>query len=91
MSRKTVHILLKIDVEGFESEVFNGASQTLGDDTLKAIIIELNESGTRYNYNDSAIQNKLYALGFNSYSYNPIKRELLKQNSLNNSNSDNFL
>jgi FkbM family methyltransferase len=84
-----IPILLKIDVEGFESEVLNGASQTLADDNLKAIIIELNGSGTRYNYNESAIQNKLYALGFKPYSYNPIKRELLKQNDLNI--SDNFL
>jgi FkbM family methyltransferase len=56
---KRIPILLKIDVEGFESEVLNGASHTLADENLKAIIIELNGSGTRYNYNESAIQNKL--------------------------------
>jgi FkbM family methyltransferase len=86
---KRIPILLKIDVEGFESEVLNGASHTLADKNLKAIIIELNGSGTRYNYNESAIQKKLYDLGFNPYTYDPVKRELLKQNTSNN--SDNFL
>jgi FkbM family methyltransferase len=88
---KRTPILLKIDVEGFETEVLNGASQTLAGNTLKAIIIELNGSGARYNYNESAIQEKLYNLGFAPYTYDPVKRELLKQNNLNNSNSDNFL
>ena len=35
-------ILIKIDVEGFETEVINGGVQTLKSDSLKAIIIELN-------------------------------------------------
>jgi FkbM family methyltransferase len=88
---KRTPILLKIDVEGFETEVLNGASQTLAGNTLKAIIIELNGSGTRYNYNESAIHKKLYDLGFAPYAYNPVKRELLRQSDLNNSNFDNCL
>jgi hypothetical protein len=88
---KRIPILLKIDVEGFETEVLNRASETLSSNTLKAIIIELNGSGSRYNYNESAIQNKLYDLGFTPHAYNPVKRELLKQNSFNNSNSNNCL
>jgi FkbM family methyltransferase len=74
--------LLKIDVEGFETEVLNGASQTLDNDVLKAIIIELNGSGMRYNYNESAIKKRLHDLGFTPYIYNPEKRELLEQNCL---------
>lgn len=39
--------LLKIDVEGFETEVINGAKKTINEHELKAIIIELNGSGNR--------------------------------------------
>jgi FkbM family methyltransferase len=71
-------VLLKIDVEGFETEVLNGASKTLSDDHLKAIIIELDGYGVRYNYDESLIHEKLVKLGFNRYTYNPKKRELLR-------------
>jgi hypothetical protein len=43
-----------------------------------AIIIELNGSGARYNYDESLIHDNLINNGFNSYTYNPIKRELCK-------------
>ena len=39
--------LIKIDVEGYENEVINGAEKTLENQSLKAIIIELNGSGSR--------------------------------------------
>ncbi|GCD76952.1 hypothetical protein JCM31826_04340 [Thermaurantimonas aggregans] len=38
-------VLIKIDVEGFETEVLNGATITLADKTLKVTIIELKGSG----------------------------------------------
>lgn len=50
-----VPALIKIIVEGFETEVLLGAKQTLENDTLKAIIIELNDSGDRYGYDDNLI------------------------------------
>lgn len=69
-------ILLKIDVEGFETEVLNGAQKYLEDDTLKAIIIELNGSGNRYGFSDDNIHNKLIKYNFKPYSYNPFDRAL---------------
>jgi FkbM family methyltransferase len=68
--------LLKIDVEGFETEVLNGANKTLTNETLKAIIIELNGSGQRYGYEDIQIHRKLIELGFKPYNYNPKSRQL---------------
>jgi FkbM family methyltransferase len=68
--------LLKIDVEGFETEVLNGADKTLADKTLKAIIIELNGSGKRYGYDEIKIHNKLIELGFKPFNYNPKSRHL---------------
>lgn len=68
--------LIKIDVEGFETEVLNGASKILANKKLKAIIIELNGSGERYGYKDSAIHNMLTKNEFKPYTYNPLNRLL---------------
>jgi hypothetical protein len=69
-------LLIKIDVEGFETEVLKGMENTLKGPSLKAIIIELNGSGARYNYNDEDIHQLLIANNFNPYLYDPFKREL---------------
>src|SRR5579872_5299340 len=70
--------LLKIDVEGFETEVINGAKNTLAAPGLKAIIIELNDSGKRYGYDDSRIHDTFLAAGFEPHLYNPFRRTLTK-------------
>ncbi len=75
--------LLKIDVEGFEQEVLDGATKTLSKDSLSAIIIELNGSGGRYGYSDSTIHKKLIGFGFAPYNYDPFNRQLLKLTSFN--------
>lgn len=71
-------ILLKIDVEGFETEVIKGADTTLLNKSLKAIIIELNGSGQRYGYDERQIHNKLSEHGFKPYNYNPKTRQLME-------------
>ncbi|MBE7179212.1 MAG: FkbM family methyltransferase [Mucilaginibacter polytrichastri] len=69
-------VLMKIDAEGFETEVLNGAENLLAKPDLKAIIIELNGSGGRYNFDEQAIDGKLRSLGFIPHSYNPENRKL---------------
>ena len=69
-------VLLKIDVEGFETDVLNGASLTLRKNNLKAIIIELNGSGSRYGYDEAHLHERLLAGGYHPFQYNPFKREL---------------
>lgn len=69
-------LLLKIDVEGFETNVIAGADKTLQNENLQAIIIELNGSGAEYGFDEKEIHNTLLARGFTPYSYNPPKREL---------------
>ena len=69
-------ILIKIDVEGFETEVIKGGSRTFSSADLKAIIIELNGSGTRYGYSEKDIHEYLVSKGFSPYWYDPFKREL---------------
>jgi len=68
--------LIKIDVEGFETEVIKGADKILSGPELKAIIIELNGSGKRYGYNEENIHDKLLSYGFLPYFYNSFNRKL---------------
>lgn len=68
--------LMKIDVEGFETMVLKGMSKSLNNQNLKAIIIELNGSGGRYDFDEKSIVNTLYDYGFQSYFYNPLERRL---------------
>ena len=69
--------LVKIDVEGFETEVLNGMSQSLKSENLNAIIIELNGSGSRYGFDEKLIHQKLLENKFLPYQYNPFERKLL--------------
>ena len=68
--------LLKIDVEGFETEVLSGSNKILKNRDLKAIIIELNGSGKRYGYDEQNINKMLIELGFSPFIYNPKERLL---------------
>jgi FkbM family methyltransferase len=79
--------LLKIDVEGFEKEVIHGASGTLKNPALKAIIIELNGSGLRYGYKDDHIHQQLLEHHFLPYRYLPFSRELVRINSFGTHNT----
>ena len=71
-----VPALIKIDVEGYEAEVLKGATATLNDPALKAIIIELNGSGGRYGHSEEKIHNDLLGYEFKPMHYNPFKRTL---------------
>ena len=79
--------LIKIDVEGYETSVLNGAAETLKKGSLKALIIELNGSGKRYGYEDSDIHDTLTAHGFAPYHYNPLNREMTPLNGFSENNT----
>lgn len=72
--------LIKIDVEGFESEVLKGAVNVLSSKKLKAIIIELNGSGKKFGFDDRDIHDMLISFNFKLYNYNPKTRVLIEQN-----------
>jgi FkbM family methyltransferase len=72
--------IIKIDVEGFEMNVLKGGLRNLNDHKLKAIIIELNGSGLRYNIEDGTIDKLLRDFGFEPCTYDPFTRQLIKLN-----------
>jgi FkbM family methyltransferase len=79
--------LIKIDVEGYETEVLAGAQQVLQNTSLKAIIIELNGSGGRYGYDENKIHDLLLSKGFLPFIYEPFLRELKKVESFGSHNT----
>jgi FkbM family methyltransferase len=80
--------LMKIDVEGFEARVLEGAVNTLKKDTLNAVIIELNGSGSRYGFDESEIVRSMLHSGFKAYSYHPMERTLSSLDGKNKSSGN---
>lgn len=64
--------MIKIDVEGYEWFVLQGALNTLKSKKLKYILIELNESGAKFSIKDESIHSMLLKNDFYpcSYDYN---------------------
>jgi FkbM family methyltransferase len=69
-------VLLKVDVEGFETEVFAGAEKTLQNPTLQAVIVERNGSGNRYGYDEEKLHAQIRNQGFSPYGYDPFARRM---------------
>lgn len=68
--------VIKIDVEGFESEVIKGAEGTLRAEALLAVLMELNGSGARYGFSDEELHRQMLSFGFQTARYMPDRREL---------------
>lgn len=83
ITKKTLVRLIKIDVEGYEKVVFEGGPNTLRNKELKAMIVELNDSGKRYNISDDELYEMIISYGFLPYEYYPISRQLVSLESYN--------
>ncbi len=55
----------------------NGGKLTLENDSLQAVIIELNGSGQRYGHKDDDIDFLLRDFGFKPFTYDLFSRELI--------------
>jgi FkbM family methyltransferase len=78
-----VPTLIKIDTEGFEMAVLQGAISILKHSSLLAIIVELNGSCHRYGINEKDIHEFIIVHGFTPVTYNPFERKYSKQHSFN--------
>jgi FkbM family methyltransferase len=68
--------MIKMDVEGYETNVLRGASQTIARPELKALAVELNGAGTRYGFTDDDVHQRIVAHGFRPFAYDPRQRKL---------------
>ena len=66
--------LIKIDVEGYETQVLNGAQGTLKKDSLHSLIVEMNGNGYHYGFDEAKIIDHLCWHGFLPYEYDPFYR-----------------
>ena len=69
--------LLKIDVEGYETLVIRGAEESLANESLRVVIMELNGSGSRYNFDELEIVEKMKSRGFATATYDPFNRQIV--------------
>lgn len=83
-------VLIKIDVEGFETNVIAGADKVLSQPSLLAVIMELNGSGAHYGFDEAPLHEKMLSFGFKTYTYSPFKRQLVSLDG-GKSNSGNTL
>lgn len=68
--------MIKMDVEGFESEVMRGGVNTFSAKTLHAVLVELNGAGERYGFDEDSIRDQLEDWGFIMCRYDPLLRKL---------------
>ncbi len=78
----------KIDVEGFEYNVLNGASEILSEDIVSAIIIELNGRGKEFGYSNEDVHKQLLGYGFSPVKYDPKSRNITRLESYNKKNGN---
>lgn len=72
--------ILKIDVEGYEAKLINGAKKILDNKNLVALIIEVNQMISDYGReNREDLHNKITSYGFIPVDYDPFKRLISKK------------
>lgn len=69
--------VMKLDVEGYELPSLQGATKTITNPALRAVIIELNGSGRRFGYSDDMVDELLHNAGFFPHAYAPMERRLV--------------
>jgi FkbM family methyltransferase len=80
--------LIKMDVEGWESEVLAGAQVTLKQPSLLGLIVEMNSNGKFLNENEQAVDDCLRSHGFAPHAYAPFARKLTPLASKNQGESN---
>ncbi len=80
-------VVIKVDVEGYETQVIKGASETLKKESLKVVIIELNGLANKYSFDEYSIHKNLLDHGFRPYTYNPWTRDFILMEEYGNQNT----
>jgi len=67
---------IKIDVEGYEYNVLKGASEVLNNNSLKYLLVEFNDSGSKFNLKDEDVFNIIKSYGFLPIRYNVNEKKI---------------
>lgn len=81
-------VYLKVDVEGFEKSVIDGAETVLANRNTVAVVMELNGSGGRYGFDDTQTHKKMIRLGYKPYKYEPFARHVKELTHHNQANGN---
>ena len=65
--------VMKIDVEGYEFQVIDGASHTLNSDALQVVITEMMDFGDRYHFDHDGLKQKYDQAGLKLVNYSVEK------------------
>jgi FkbM family methyltransferase len=71
-------VVIKIDVEGFESNVIAGARQVLRSQSLRCILIEKAGNAERYGINENSLHAEIMEASFVPFRYSPGNRTLIE-------------
>ena len=77
--------LIKIDVEGYETSVVDGAVRILSSSATQAVIMELNGSGARSGFDEEDLHIRMTQCGFTAWRYPPFEREITQIPGINDS------
>lgn len=69
--------VIKIDVEGYEIKVLEGALQTLKKPSLHSVIMEICGRNSNYGFSESEVVGMMLDHGFSPYTYDPVERVLV--------------
>jgi FkbM family methyltransferase len=75
--------LMKIDVEGYETEVIKGGDNPLRADSLLAVLLEVQGVGKRYGFDEDKLHEEMLQKGFIPCRYLPFDRKIIPINDRN--------
>jgi FkbM family methyltransferase len=75
--------MIKIDVEGFESEIVAGGVETFACPELNVVFMELRGHGKRYGFDEIVLDKHMREIGFSAWIYDPLHR-IIKPKPLDN-------
>ena len=74
---------LKVDVEGFESQVIRGAEKILASGHVLAMIVELNGRGVEFGHTNEEVHQKILSYGLVPVCYEPFGRRVTRLDGYN--------
>jgi FkbM family methyltransferase len=75
--------LMKIDVEGYETEVIKGGDKPLKANSLLAVLLEVHGVGRRYGFDEDKLHQEMLQKGFVPCRYQPFDRKIIAINDRN--------